>query len=82
MHEQPTLPFLESQSSSRPPDFIPVYTPDIGRREQELVNDAVSSGWISSLGKYVSQFEQDFAAFIWRCMRWALAPVTRSLCRR
>ena len=63
MHEQPTLPFLESQSSSRPPDFIPVYTPDIGRREQELVNDAVSSGWISSLGKYVSQFEQDFAAF-------------------
>ena len=41
MHEQPTLPFLESQSSSRPPDFIPVYTPDIGRREQELVNELI-----------------------------------------
>ena len=34
-------------------------------REEELANvvDAVRSGWISSLGRYIPEFERDFARF-------------------
>ena len=59
----PLLPYLEHQVSERPADFIPVYEPWLGQREAEYVLDAVNSGWISSLGKYVTEFEQSFAAY-------------------
>jgi perosamine synthetase len=45
------------------PDFIPVYEPWLGERETEYVLDAMRSGWISSLGRYIGQFETQFAAF-------------------
>jgi perosamine synthetase len=57
------LNYLEHQDAARPPDFIPVYEPWIGRREEEYVMDAVRSGWISSLGKYVTRFEEEFSQF-------------------
>lgn len=57
------LPYLEHQESARPADFIPVYEPWLGEREAEYVLDAVRSGWISSLGRYVSEFEEAFAAY-------------------
>lgn len=43
--------------------MISVSKPYIGQRELELVNDAVMSGWISSSGKYISEFENKFASF-------------------
>jgi perosamine synthetase len=43
--------------------FIPVAQPDIGSLEEELVLDAVRSGWVSSLGGYVDRFEREFAEF-------------------
>ena len=43
--------------------MIPVATPLIGERELRYVTDAVLSGWISSQGKYIGQFEEMFAAF-------------------
>jgi perosamine synthetase len=36
---------------------IPVYTPDLQGNERRYVEDAVSSGWISSIGPYVDKFE-------------------------
>jgi perosamine synthetase len=57
------LPYLEAEDSRRPAGFIPVYEPWLGAREAEYVLEAVTSGWISSLGKYVAAFEQQFAAF-------------------
>jgi perosamine synthetase len=57
------FPYLEPETVSRPPDFIPVYEPWLGEREEAYVLDAVRSGWISSLGKYVSRFEEMFADF-------------------
>ena len=57
------FPYLETQASARPPDFIPVYTPVLNGREEKYVLDAVRSGWISSLGSYVTRFEQEFARF-------------------
>ncbi|HHY55465.1 MAG TPA: DegT/DnrJ/EryC1/StrS family aminotransferase, partial [Chloroflexi bacterium] len=57
------FPYLETQESARPPDFIPVYTPLLNGREEKYLLDAVRSGWISSLGAYVTRFEEAFARF-------------------
>ena len=37
---------------------IPVYTPDLSGNEVAYVEDAVRSGWISSIGQYVERFEK------------------------
>ena len=63
IEQLPLFPYLETQESQRPPDFIPVYTPLLNGREEKYVLDAVRSGWISSLGRYVNRFEEDFARF-------------------
>jgi perosamine synthetase len=43
--------------------FYPVSMPSLEGRELEYITDAVKSGWVSSLGKYVSRFETEFAQF-------------------
>lgn len=43
--------------------MIPVNEPLIGSKELEFVTEAVSSGWISSEGKYIHLFEQEFAKY-------------------
>jgi perosamine synthetase len=43
--------------------FIPISRPSIGEREQALVADAVASGWVSSIGEYITKFEAGFAQF-------------------
>lgn len=57
------FPYLEPEHAPRPHDFIPVYEPWLGEQEEVYVVDAVRSGWISSLGMYVTRFEQEFADF-------------------
>lgn len=39
----------------------PVSQPDLSGKEKEYVNEALESGWISSAGKYVQEFEKLFA---------------------
>lgn len=43
--------------------FIPVCEPLLAGNELKYVTDAVSTGWISSSGKYVTEFENQFAAY-------------------
>jgi len=43
---------------------IPVAEPVIGKRELELVTEAVKSGWVSSKGKFIKEFETKFAEYI------------------
>lgn len=43
--------------------FIPVCEPYLNGNELTYVTDAVKTGWISSAGKYVTEFEQKFAAY-------------------
>jgi len=43
--------------------FIPISKPYIGAREKELVLDALDSGWVSSIGKYIDEFEVNFARY-------------------
>ncbi|WP_213770037.1 DegT/DnrJ/EryC1/StrS family aminotransferase [Bradyrhizobium sp. dw_78] len=44
-------------------NFIPISKPFIGSREKELVLDALDSGWVSSIGKYIDEFEANFARY-------------------
>src|ERR1700730_18130436 len=43
--------------------FIPISKPHIGAREKELVLEALDSGWVSSIGKYIDEFEANFARY-------------------
>jgi perosamine synthetase len=43
--------------------FIPISKPFIGAREKELVLNALDSGWVSSIGKYIDEFEANFARY-------------------
>ena len=43
--------------------FIPVCEPTLLGNELKYVTDAVQTGWISSAGKYVTEFEQKFADY-------------------
>ena len=43
--------------------FIPVCEPYLNGNEVKYVTDAVSTGWISSSGSYVKQFEDSFSKY-------------------
>lgn len=43
---------------------IPIYKPDLSGKEKQYVADCLESGWISSKGKYVQQFEEAFGEFV------------------
>ena len=43
--------------------FIPVCEPYLNGNELQYVTDAVSTGWISSSGQYVTEFERKFAEY-------------------
>jgi len=42
---------------------IPISKPSITAKEIDYVTDAIKSGWVSSLGKYINLFEERFAAY-------------------
>ncbi|HEC93046.1 MAG TPA: DegT/DnrJ/EryC1/StrS family aminotransferase [Candidatus Atribacteria bacterium] len=44
--------------------FIPIAEPSITQKEINYVTDAVKSGWVSSLGHYITEFEKNFAKYI------------------
>jgi perosamine synthetase len=46
--------------------LIPVNEPVLGPKDLEFVTDCVKSGWISSAGKYIDEFEQRWAEFCGR----------------
>ncbi len=41
--------------------FIPVNEPLIGKREKELINECLDTGWISSEGPFVEKFESSLS---------------------
>jgi len=44
--------------------FIPLAEPDLSGNEERYVVECVRSGWISSKGKFVEEFEKQFAKYI------------------
>lgn len=43
--------------------LIPIASPVIGKEEEKLVLEGLRSGWVSSIGKFIQQFENEFAKF-------------------
>jgi len=43
--------------------MIPVSEPSLNGRESELVSDAIRSGWVSSAGRYIDEFQELFASY-------------------
>ncbi len=46
--------------------MIPVNEPLIGKRELEYVTECVSTGWVSSAGRFIGEFEAAWAAYCGR----------------
>lgn len=44
--------------------MIPVNQPLLGAREKELLAECIDTGWISSDGPFIAQFERSFAGYI------------------
>lgn len=44
-------------------DFVPLHAPIFGGNERKYVNDALDSTFVSSVGKYVDQFEQQMELY-------------------
>lgn len=47
-----------------PESFIPLSVPNLNGRELELVSDAIRTGWVSTAGKYVADFEGALAQYV------------------
>ncbi len=43
---------------------VPVNEPVITPEAKEYVNEAMQTGWVSSAGKYITQFEEEFTRFL------------------
>lgn len=43
---------------------IPIYQPDLGGNEKKYVNECLDTSWISSRGRFVNEFENQFASRI------------------
>ncbi|HEY9652411.1 MAG TPA: DegT/DnrJ/EryC1/StrS family aminotransferase [Coleofasciculaceae cyanobacterium] len=53
----------KSQTSKTAKKSIPISQPSITQLETEYVTDVLNSGWISSIGKYITMFEERFAEY-------------------
>lgn len=45
-------------------DFVPLHEPTFNEKELEYVTDCVKTGWVSSVGAYVTRFEEDLAKMV------------------
>ena len=59
--------------------FIPVNTPLITKADVNAVNQTIKSGWISSEGKQVKQFEKNFSKYIGHKYSVAVSSGTAAL---
>lgn len=59
--------------------MIPVNEPSLGARELAYVTECVESGWISSSGRFITEFEEGWAAYCGRRHGIAVANGTVAL---
>ena len=60
------MPAMKTRSASKELPMIPVNEPVLGEREKELLNVCIDTGWISSGGPFVRQFEEEMACRVGR----------------
>jgi perosamine synthetase len=61
------------------PDFVPVNEPLLGERETEYVLECLRTGWISSAGRFIERFEEEWAAYCGRRFGVAVSNGTVAL---
>lgn len=54
---------MSIEAVAAPPSFIPVCEPVLGGSEEQYVLDCLRTNWISSLGDYITRFEEAFSRF-------------------
>jgi len=59
--------------------IIPVNEPLLGERELEYVSECVRTGWISSAGRFIHEFEEGWAAYCGRRHGVAVSNGTAAL---
>ncbi len=59
--------------------MIPVNEPSLGERELEYVSECVRSGWVSSAGHFIGDFEERWAAYCGRRYGIAVSNGTTAL---
>lgn len=63
MNEQ-WIQFAERVKEMYGKDFVPLHEPTFNKKEVEYVTDCVKTGWVSSVGAYVTRFEEYLAKFV------------------
>jgi perosamine synthetase len=58
------MQFAEKIKQMYGKDFVPLHEPTFNEKEVEYVTDCVKTGWVSSVGAYVTRFEEDLAKFV------------------
>lgn len=56
--------FAENVKKLYAKDFVALHEPIFNEKEIEYVTDCVKSGWVSSVGSYVTRFEEALAKFV------------------
>ena len=51
------------QDTYQTKEFIPLHAPTFSGREKEFVNNTIDSTFVSSVGKFVDQFEQQIESY-------------------
>jgi perosamine synthetase len=59
--------------------MIPVNEPKLTERETELVSECLRSGWVSSAGRFINEFEEQFTAYCGRRYGIAVSNGTAAL---
>ena len=52
------------EPGAAPPGYIPLSVPNVSGREWEFVKDCLDTGWVSSVGSYVTRFEEAIASAV------------------
>lgn len=56
--------FVKAVKSHYKQDLVPLHEPTFNDKELEYVTDCVKTGWVSSVGAYVTRFEEDLAKMV------------------
>src|SRR5688572_19694378 len=54
---------VQRESATVSDKFLPISRPCLSQREEDLVLEALRSGWVSSIGPFIDAFEAKFAEF-------------------
>lgn len=58
------MQFVDEVKKMYGKDFVPLHEPTFNEKELEYVTDCVKTGWVSSVGAYVTKFEEELARFV------------------